>query len=1278
MRFFVSLVLLATSFAAWAQGGGAGKYEGSYWAFLDNKTIVEAGAGVTAAKYPDSDDATVEKKMLRVYRADGTAESQDETVTKVLTEKGKRNNRTLSLGFLLPYFTVEVVKLEVIRPNGEVIPVDIPANSKETIDDSQMSMNIYDPNSKILRVNIPKLEIGDMVHSVSRQTTERAIIPGEFAEVNVFEAPSYIRHMSYDVRAPANKPLQKTVLRDEVKGTVKYTTHKEGADVTVHHWEVNDVPRMFDEPSMPPYENVLQRLLVSTTPDWQFVSKWYWSLSKPHLDASVPEMKQEVDLLTAGVKSDREKIQTIFNYVAKNIRYMGLTPEKDRPGFEPHDVSLTFGKKYGVCRDKAALLVSLLRAAGLQAYPVLINVGSKMDFEVPDPFFNHAIVSVDLGKRDYVLMDPTDENTKDLLPAMDRDQSYLVCRPEGEEIKISPINPPEENMMVIKTTGTLDTAGLLEARSELSFEGVNDNAYREAFSHMKPDDELRFFERNLKRIMPGARLKSLKLTPENMLDVSSTVHASIEFSAEGMMASGSGKAMVSLPWVGKGMGIVNFILGGTGLEKRKYPLQTTVTCGLKEEISIKTAPGFTGSVSMPTCSPLDDAAMGYEEHFSFKDGELAGVRELKLKTVEFSPAQYLKLKDALKLLDYDERKNPVLALTPSAAGPAAEVVNTPESQVESDAKVLESHKEIQILDAHTMVLKAKYSKQILNYAGKKREAEVKIDFNPACQEAKILHATVTSKDGKRQEIAKDEINVMDAGWNSSAKRYTGGKILVANLPGIDIGLTIEVEYQIATTNKPFLAGFEAFQLPDQLQEKTVMLQAPADLKFQKIISGAGGMIHEQTRTAEGISSFQWHAENVKALPAEVELPPEWAYLSGVEYFAGDAAAYWADLNRAMLAHAAKDSAAAETARHLVNPAKNKVEAVQKIRDFIATSIRAAGPSFTDLPLSELSDADTTLKDGYGHAADRAILYFAMLKAAGLEPGFVLGSGLPPISGITNVTASFPLPHTFQNPLVKVAVEGDAYYLNDTDQYARMGTTAHDGRLGIVLASQTPETIHAVKGCGDKTETVYSLSLADNGKTQLAISRHYFGTEYNAKRRFFSELPPEERRRYFQEIVSGVTQGAQPTSDLVTQFETYPGLEQFSVQIDNYAVVDGKYLYFDLPFTPSFLPLGSDHRTLPLFLSRHQENTIRTEIELPSNYKQIVIAPSGSELTVPDGGGKARTLAKNEAGKFVLTHDFDLEPAIIDPKDYSQLLKIESALGQKASRVFLLQGAAIAE
>ena len=118
--------------------------------------------------------------------------------------------------------------------------------------------------------------------------------------------------------------------------------------------------------------------------------------------------------------------------------------------------------------------------------------------------------------------------------------------------------------------------------------------------------------------------------------------------------------------------------------------------------------------------------------------------------------------------------------------------------VESNAQILESRKELDVTDPHTAVYRVKYSKRILTYSGKIREAEVKIPYNPACEEARLIRAVVTSPTGERQEISTDEINVMDAGWNASAKRYTGGKILVASLPGVDIGSTIEVEYEITT------------------------------------------------------------------------------------------------------------------------------------------------------------------------------------------------------------------------------------------------------------------------------------------------------------------------------------------------------------------------------------------------------------------------------------------------------------------------------------------------
>ena len=81
--------------------------------------------------------------------------------------------------------------------------------------------------------------------------------------------------------------------------------------------------------------------------------------------------------------------------------------------------AMTFAKKYGVCRDKAALLVSMLRTAGLNAYPVLVNVGTKKDEEVPDPVFNHAIVGVELTKGAIHAHGP-DRRTRARFPAVVR------------------------------------------------------------------------------------------------------------------------------------------------------------------------------------------------------------------------------------------------------------------------------------------------------------------------------------------------------------------------------------------------------------------------------------------------------------------------------------------------------------------------------------------------------------------------------------------------------------------------------------------------------------------------------------------------------------------------------------------------------------------------------------------------------------------------------------------------------------------------------------------
>ncbi len=1237
----------------------------------DLKAVLAAAATLTQARLPDCDEATVESSSWRTIRADGTGEMVDETFVKVLTEKGRRNNTVQTASYQEPYDLATVSQLEVIRPDGQVVPVDIAANAKVSIDESQMQANIYDPNKKLLQVNVPRLEIGDLVHVVVRTKVERPFIPGEYAEDFALEGRGFIRHASIELHLAAGRPLRQIALRHEIPGTVSSATTEAGGQ-TVYRWEANNVPQMYDEPAMPPYEEVLQHLSVSTSPDWALVSRWYWELSQPHLAATTPAMLSEAAALAARATTDREKIQDIFYYVSKNIRYMGLTPEHDRPGLEPHDVRLTYEKKYGVCRDKAALLVSLLRAAGQKAYPVLVSVGRKEDPQVPSPSFNHAIAAVEVHPGDYLLMDPTDENTRDLLPSYLSDQSYLVCRPEGDVLRRTPVIPPEQNLMKIRTTGSLRADGALDGHADLAFEGVNDGIYRQAFNAMKPDDRQRFFEANLRDILPGLAVTNLRITPENLQDAATGLHVSLDFSVPSTTAFGSGQAVVTLPWLGKGMGLVNFILGGTGLEQRKYPMQTFTACGLQETITLRVADGFTGAVSLPAGTRQEDEGLSYERSFTFQNHELAAQRTEKLKTVEFSPAEYLRLKRVLKELQSDDRKAPVLAAPAPPAGFTTAQAAPPPPPVQPDTRIIEERHEVRIKDAHSAVYRVHLVKQVLTYNGKKKESEVKLEYNPAVDEARIVRAAVVAPSGQRQEISPGEINLMDAGWNGSAKRYTGGKVLVGNLPGVDLGSTIELDVELTEHDRAFLGTFVPFQGGDELGRKTYELSAPAGLPVQTLTRGPAGLVAAETKTVNGDPVWLWQANDVPALPDDYALPPGWAYTAGSLYFVGDPHQYYATLQQTLLDRSAQSARARALAKTLTASSRSPLEAMLAIRDEVARSIRLAGPAFTELPLRELSAADTTLADGYGHAADRAILLHALLQAAGLQPEFILVADHPAIPAFEEVLSRFPFPSDYQNVLVEVTIAGRDYYLNDTDQYAHPGSTAHDGALAIRLADQSTAQIRATQGDENGQSTAYQIELDDAGTARLQIRTEYSGQTYAEKKKFFAELPPEERRRYHQELVSQVAQGAQPTSDLVTAFDSYPGSVQYGVVIPDYGTVDGRHLYFELPRLPRLYPTITGQRTLPLYVDAATHGAIDIVLRLPPGFRQVLIAPRGQDQAAPAGAGSIHSQVTATADRWELHLDYERHPALVAPQDYPALQALETALESKASRLILLE------
>jgi len=1272
LTLIVALLLCAPVYAERQQNYSQG--------ILDRGQVVDCAAEVTRQAYPNADVVQVDEATLCEYEPDGTGVTWTDSYTKVLTEKGRRQKQNASFHFMLPYSQVSVKALELIRPDGTVVPVDIEKQSRVMIDRSQMGSNIYNPNSKVLRVGVPGIQIEDVVHVVTHRQTMKRYMPETWDDFEVFESTAPIKHGLYEVHAPKDRPLQKIALKDRLEGTVTYEK-QEREERTVHRWEVADVPRIYPEPDMPAYYTVVQRLLVSTLPDWQSISRWYWQLCRPHLEATTPEMQEMVDKLTEGLTDRRQKIEAIFYWVSQQVRYMGITVEQESPGWEPHDVKLTFENRHGVCRDKAALLVAMLRLAGLEAYPILIDVGPKKDEEVPVVGFNHAITAVRNDDGSYLLMDCTDENTKELLPSYLCNLSYLVAHPQGEPLQTSPIVPARENMVLVETTGTIDARGTLTAETELKLDGINDNAYRGYFAQIKPEERRRYFEGVLKASISAATLTDFELRPADMQDTSESLSVRMTFTAEDVLVGDGDTVMMPVPHVGAKVGIVNFIIGKTGLKERRFPLQTQIACGVRESLDLRIDPALGSFVSLPDFAPIADETVSWKRDLQHQGDSLQGQSEFLIKVVEFDPQQYLQLKESLKQIEYNGRKMPVLArqVGAGAAGPEADVV------------LLEYRSEYDLQDAHRWTERHHVKKKVLTYKGKKDHAELKLDYNPVWEEVNLIEATV-SNNGQVKKVSDDEINLMDAAWVASAPRYPAAKTLVVSLPAVEVGSVIEYEYERVKKDRPFFETTHVFRSFDPIEHKTVRLTAPASVLLRVMEDDNGVAIADEaagpdaSRVIVGSTepqgrkvAWEWKVQNQAGIRREDFLPPRHSYSPVLRVTTGDWQAYAEKVLAVLREAAGGQDDARRRARQITEGAKTVAERIVEIRDFVAKNIRRAGPGIDGLPLSAVTEADRTLADGYGNTADRAVLLYAMLEAAGLTPEFVLIDYGSQAESLQRFEARYPADETFGYVLVRVRSGWADVYLNDTNQYATLGSTPADGHLALPLARGRTETVAIAEDKQDLRQYEYRVTLTGKGDARIAAVRRNYGGSFAARNKMFAEMPPEERNRYYQEMVAEISQAAVATSDLVTDFNSYPGVETFSVAVERYAVRDGDFLYFELPASLEHLfNLRSDTHENPFYRGQPYRRRVSTVVELPQEFSRVVLAPKQRQWHLPAGGGTVSIGVATEsrgsdgARALVFTHEVEIDPFILESQDYPDLLEIEKALTHAQARTVLLK------
>ncbi|MFQ6067654.1 MAG: DUF3857 domain-containing protein, partial [bacterium] len=420
-------------------------------------------------------------------------------------------------------------------------------------------------------------------------------------------------------------------------------------DGTEYEWRFGNIPEIIEEPSMPPWVEIVPSLSLSSFGSWQDIGDWWQSLAedKIELDEAVTAKVEE---LIKGKETAEEKAASIYHWVEENIRYIAV--EYGEAGFEPHQVSEVFKNKYGDCKDQAILLIGMLRHAGIPAYPVLISTRSnwRLDESFPALVFDHALVLAKIGQTP-VFLDPTGETVSfGDLPRSNQDRKVLVLAEGTPQIETIPLFSADHNRFVLKMDLNISEDETVEGTREIRTFGEYDQGQRWWIKYTKPALIREQLKSVINNFSPGAELLGYQIN--NAEELGQPIEILVKFRGPKFLTSVGEERLIP-------------VLGGVSAdivsrETRSYPLDFGGLRESKTLIQIK-LPDSLRVKYLPPAIVKDTKWFTYINKYTFSGSTVFFEELMRSKATSISVEEYREYKETYEELARLTDKHVVLS-----------------------------------------------------------------------------------------------------------------------------------------------------------------------------------------------------------------------------------------------------------------------------------------------------------------------------------------------------------------------------------------------------------------------------------------------------------------------------------------------------------------------------------------------------------------------------------------------------------------------------------------
>ena len=260
-----------------------------------------------------------------------------------------------------------------------------------------LEAQIYDGRqSAILFLN--DLRVGDVVEYSYTHRGADPSLGGRFAGGVLLGMPFHVDRIHARILIPRGRSLRTAPQGPPlVPPAPPHVEERDG--FTELTWDRRDTPPYVVEDDAPSWYDPLPWSQVTEFASWAEVAQLGTRLFRGGATAPTGAPRalvQWVEKTRRESPTPRDYELAAVRFVQDEVRYVGI--EVGLARWRPTDPAIVFGRRYGDCKDKAALLATLLTMGGLRARPALVSSshGHVIERWLPSPLaFDHAIVRLD-------------------------------------------------------------------------------------------------------------------------------------------------------------------------------------------------------------------------------------------------------------------------------------------------------------------------------------------------------------------------------------------------------------------------------------------------------------------------------------------------------------------------------------------------------------------------------------------------------------------------------------------------------------------------------------------------------------------------------------------------------------------------------------------------------------------------------------------------------------------------------------------------------------------